>query len=208
MHAISALRDRKQRSSTVSKEAPTVSKKLPPFCEGEISIIGVVRAPIAIINFAFFVWELLLKSIWTQRIWREINYCKPGRARPQLLSWENPASLNSRRIKSNSKVTQKWVSGSPPYESNILPRKSLFWVTFRVKKLFWGLLLGWAASLSNTLSKKLTRRGWGLAVGAQAAQVLCNLPCAFYWRKLLQTAGRCCTKSRLLSRYHWAAIHV
>ena len=33
------------------------------FCEGgEISIFGVVRAPVAVINFAFFVRELLVES--------------------------------------------------------------------------------------------------------------------------------------------------
>ena len=33
------------------------------FCEGgEVSIIGVLRAPVAIINFAFFVRELPVES--------------------------------------------------------------------------------------------------------------------------------------------------
>ena len=46
---------------------------------GEISIIGVVRAPVATINFTFFGRGLLIESyinseIFT-RIWREINYC-------------------------------------------------------------------------------------------------------------------------------------
>ena len=40
-----------------------------------------------------------------------------SKAYKPLSSWENPAPLKSpkpRRVKSNSKVTQKWVSGSPP----------------------------------------------------------------------------------------------
>ena len=37
---------------------------------GEISIIGVVRAPVAIINFAFFVWQLLVESYISSGIFR------------------------------------------------------------------------------------------------------------------------------------------
>ena len=36
VHLISALRDCKQRSLTVSKKASTVSKKLPPLVEGQL----------------------------------------------------------------------------------------------------------------------------------------------------------------------------
>ena len=49
------------------------------FVRGEISIIGVVRAPVAITNFAFFVRGLLIKSYINSEtftdIWRKINYC-------------------------------------------------------------------------------------------------------------------------------------
>ena len=47
------------------------------FCEGEISIIGVVRAPVPIIYF--FLWVLLVESYITSEfftgIWNKINYC-------------------------------------------------------------------------------------------------------------------------------------
>ena len=42
------------------------------FVRGEISIIGVARAPVAIINFAFFMRELLIESYINSEIFTGI----------------------------------------------------------------------------------------------------------------------------------------
>ena len=64
------------------------------FVRGEISIIGVARTPVAIINFAFFVRGLLIESyinseIFT-RLWRKINFCNRCAHHPSY--WDFPPS--------------------------------------------------------------------------------------------------------------------
>ena len=53
---------------------------------GEISITGVVRAPVAIINFAFFVRELLVEFYVDSEnftgMWGKINYCNRSACNP------------------------------------------------------------------------------------------------------------------------------
>ena len=58
------------------------------FVRWGIPIIGVVRAPGAIINFAFFMRELLVESYMNSEILtgisREVQYCSCARATPTI----------------------------------------------------------------------------------------------------------------------------
>ena len=59
---------------------------------GEISIIGVVRAPVAIINFAGAPYWILCKLRDFDRDWREINCCNRGAHDPNY--WDFPPHKN------------------------------------------------------------------------------------------------------------------